>query len=58
MVQTILCILNPGGFTHTSVALRDAVIASGLETVEIHISNIYKRDDFSINHLSLILFQL
>ena len=45
-------ILNPGGFTHTSVALRDAVIASGLETVEIHISNIYKRDSF--RHKSLI----
>ena len=39
-------ILNPGGLTHTSVALRDAVVASGIKTVDVHLSNIHSREDF------------
>jgi len=39
-------VINPGAYTHTSVALRDAISSTGIPTVETHISNIYKREEF------------
>jgi len=39
-------VINPGAYTHTSVAIRDAILSSGLPVVEAHISNVYKREDF------------
>ena len=45
-------ILNAGGYTHTSVALSDAVAAVTTPTVEVHISNLYKREEF--RHKSIL----
>lgn len=39
-------LINPAAYTHTSVAIRDAIAASGLVTIEVHLSNIYSREEF------------
>ena len=41
-----LLIINPAAYTHTSVAIRDAIAAIGKPAIEVHISNIYKREEF------------
>jgi len=46
-------LINPGAYTHTSVAIRDAVAAASVPTVECHLSNIHKREEF--RHRSLIV---
>ncbi len=45
-------VINPAAYTHTSVAIRDSIAAVEIPTVEIHLSNIYKREEF--RHKSLI----
>jgi 3-dehydroquinate dehydratase-2 len=45
-------ILNAAAYTHTSVALRDAIVGTGIPTIEIHLSNIHAREDF--RHRSLM----
>ena len=44
--QTRFIIINPAAFTHTSVAIRDAFLASAVAFIEVHLSNIYAREDF------------
>tara|TARA_B100001769_G_scaffold262099_1_gene244144 strand:- start:3064 stop:3501 length:438 start_codon:yes stop_codon:yes gene_type:complete len=45
-------ILNPGALTHTSLALKDSIAGSNIPTIEVHISNIYQREEIRQNSIS------
>jgi 3-dehydroquinate dehydratase-2 len=44
--QFAAIVINPAAYTHSSIALRDAITAAGIPAVEVHISNIYSREEF------------
>lgn len=51
-IKYSVIVINPAAYTHTSVAIRDAIAAAGIPTIEVHLSNIYAREEFRQHSLS------
>ena len=45
-VSALFLIINPGAFTHTSISIRDAILGTNISFIEVHISNIFSREEF------------
>jgi 3-dehydroquinate dehydratase-2 len=46
LAEVNFIVINPAAFTHTSVAIRDALIATGIDFIELHLSNVHAREPF------------
>jgi 3-dehydroquinate dehydratase II len=51
-VQADMLIINPAAYTHTSVAMRDAILAVRLPVIEVHLSNVYQREDIAVGQVA------
>ena len=52
-LSTDFTIINPAAFTHSSVAIRDSLVAKNIKFVEVHLSNVFAREDFRKNSFFL-----